>query len=105
MFLVASARALLEWKPTSFLTIIIPQSSWSKYISFLEHTIAFTYKAFTYSVTSIWNAVPLFHSTRLRFIYSSDTQLMSSYHGPRTVLASGEKDDLYSVIAFEKLEF
>lgn len=30
---------------------------------------------------------------------------MSSYHGPRTVLASGEKDDLYSVIAFEKLEF
>lgn len=104
VFLVANARALCEWKPTPFLTLIIPQSSWSKHTSFLEETITFqNCRALTSSVASIWNTIPSFHCTRLRFIYLSDTHLMRTDHGPRIVLASGDRKMNYSVLAFEKL--
>lgn len=104
VFFVANVRALYEWKPTyhhyttflpslyHVLTIIIPQSSWSKHNSFLEETITFhNCRALTYGVASIWNAVLFFHRTRLRFIYSADIQLMRTDHGPRTVLVSGDR--------------
>lgn len=59
--------------------------------SFPKYTIAFhTCKAFAYSVPSICNALPLFHPTRVRWTCPSDIQLMTSYPGPRTVLATGD---------------